>query len=140
MKNFKYFIPAFIWMAIIFIESSMTSDLSSGQSNIIVKFIYSIFSVPLTYQETISFIVRKCAHISEYIVLTLLLFYGLYKNDFTSLSLSCFISFIYACSDETHQLFVGGRAGQIQDVLIDSIGIIIACIIIYFLKKYKLRH
>lgn len=138
MKNFKYFIPALIWMLFIFIESSMTGELSSGQSNILVDCIYSLFSIPLEYQDTISFIVRKCAHISEYIILTLLLFYGLHKNDFSSLYLTVSISFIYACSDEIHQLFIAGRAGQIQDVFIDTIGIIIASIIIYFLKKYKL--
>lgn len=139
MKNFKYFIPAFIWMIVIFIESSMTGHSSSHQSNVIVQFVYSILSIPLKYQDLISFIIRKCAHISEYTILTLLLFYGLYKNDYPYLYLSFFISFIYACSDETHQLFVSGRAGQIQDVFIDTIGIIIASIIIYLLKKYKLK-
>lgn len=139
MKNFKYFIPAFIWMIVIFIESSMTGDSSSNQSNIIVQFVYSILSIPLKYQNLISFIIRKCAHITEYTILTLLLFYGLYKNDYHYLFLSFVISFIYACGDEIHQLFVNGRAGQIQDIFIDSIGIIIAGLIIYFIKKYQLK-
>ena len=30
--------------------------------------------------------------------------------------------FIYACSDEIHQLFIRGRSGEILDVLIDTLG------------------
>lgn len=138
MKKIIYFIPAFIWMIVIFLESSMTGTLSSNQSNVIVDFVYSVLSIPLKYQDTVSFIVRKCAHISEFTILTLLLFYGLHKNNY-HFKFAFLIAFLYACLDEFHQLFIDGRAGQIQDVLIDSIGILIAMIIIYFIKKYKLH-
>ena len=30
--------------------------------------------------------------------------------------------FLYACTDEFHQLFMDGRAGQFKDVLIDTAG------------------
>lgn len=33
----------------------------------------------------------------------------------------CFV-FLYACTDEFHQLFSDGRSGQIKDVLIDTFG------------------
>ena len=32
------------------------------------------------------------------------------------------ICFVYACSDEWHQTFVPGRAGQFRDVLLDTAG------------------
>lgn len=140
MKKIKYFIPAIIWMIFIFFESSMVADISSSQSNIIVKYIYSLLSLPATYQETLSFIIRKCAHISEYTVLTLLLYYGFSKNNVYTLSFPFTIALLYACSDEIHQLFVPGRAGMIQDVLIDTIGMIIALIIIHFVKQRKIKR
>ena len=39
------------------------------------------------------------------------------------------IAVIYAGSDELHQTFVGGRSGRPLDVLIDSIGIVLAVLI-----------
>lgn len=140
MKKIKHFIPAVIWMIFIFFESSLVADASSSQSNIIVQYIYSLLSLPAAYQELLSFLVRKCAHISEYMILTFLLYYGFYKNKVHSLSFPFIIALLYACSDEIHQLFVPGRAGMIQDILIDLIGVIIALIIVHFIKQRKLKR
>lgn len=135
MKKTKYFLPALAWMIFIFIESAMPGDMSSHQSNFIVDFIYSLLSLPSHYQNIISFTVRKCAHMSEYFILTLFLYYGCMKNTIHRLSIPCTIAFLYACSDEFHQLFISGRAGQIKDIGIDSIGIIIALLFIIFYQK-----
>jgi VanZ family protein len=40
-----------------------------------------------------------------------------------------FTGVLYAVSDEIHQLFVPGRAGQIRDVLIDACGVFVGIII-----------
>ena len=41
----------------------------------------------------------------------------------------------YAVTDELHQLFVPGRAGMISDVLIDSLGVLFGCFLIYALFR-----
>ena len=41
---------------------------------------------------------------------------------------SIILSIIYSFTDELHQLFIPGRAGQLQDILIDLIGIILGYI------------
>jgi VanZ family protein len=90
------------------------------------------------------FLVRKAAHMSEYGVLLLSFVYGFYKNKLSLnkvylYSLLC--TFLYACSDEFHQYFVGGRAGQFRDVLIDTTGGIIMLIIIaiiFYINKKRL--
>ena len=46
--------------------------------------------------------------------------------------------FLYACSDEVHQLFVPGRSGNIIDVGIDSIGSYFG--ILFFYIYYQLRR
>ncbi len=77
------------------------------------------------------FIFRKIAHISEFAVLNFLLIrtfshHGVsFKN---ALLLSFSLSFAYAALDEYHQNFVLGRYGSIKDILIDTIGILIATI------------
>jgi VanZ family protein len=39
------------------------------------------------------------------------------------------IAFVYAISDEIHQLFVPGRFSSIKDVLVDLMGILLAILI-----------
>lgn len=67
-------------------------------------------------------IVRKSAHFSLYIIVGILLmtlFYTISNRQYNGI-LSFIIGFLYAVSDETHQMFVPGRSAQITDVCIDS--------------------
>ena len=44
-------------------------------------------------------------------------------------------SCIYASSDEIHQLFVPGRAGQVRDVLIDTSGAVAGILLAILIRK-----
>ena len=48
------------------------------------------------------------------------------KTDFDvqKLFLSTLIGFVYACTDEFHQLFIAGRSGEFMDVMIDTMGVL----------------
>lgn len=137
MKKIKYFIPSIILMIVIFSFSNQTGNESSGLSSQIVSWIQTYLHIPVT-----EFIIRKLAHMSEYALLTFTFIYGFYKNKFSFnkvciYSLSC--TFLYACSDEFHQLFIGGRAGQFTDVLIDTCGGILAILFMTFLYIFIKR-
>lgn len=115
-RKFVKFIPAIIWMILIFIFSSRP-DLPSNQ----------IFIV--------DFLFKKTAHIFEYTILFLLWYWALgKKNPIEALM----ISISYAFTDEIHQLFVPGRTGLLRDVVIDSIGIIIFSFLIVKFDLWKL--
>ena len=96
--------------------------------------------------NTIEKIIRKLAHFTEYTFLGMLLMslmntYNLkQKNRFL---FGIGIGFIYACSDEFHQLFVPGRTAKFTDVLIDTSGVCVGCLIIFLIlliiKKYKTK-
>ena len=119
MKKLKYFIPAILWMIFIFIMSQTNGNDSSNQSNFFVE------------------IIRKTAHMSEYALLLFFIYYG-FKKTIThqyTLLLSLLITFLYACSDEFHQLFIPGRSGQFVDVLIDTAGGVFMLLIIYLWQK-----
>jgi GT2 family glycosyltransferase len=97
-------------------------------------FIFFLSNIP--YLKTglnYDFILRKCAHISEYFVLTVLLVRALFNSSMIKLSHIYVISFIfsvlYAFSDEFHQTFIPGRHAGVQDVFIDSCGIAIGIIV-----------
>lgn len=138
MKKIKYFIPSIFLMILIFMFSHQTGSESSGLSSQIVLWIQTYLHIPIS-----EFIVRKAAHMSEYALLTLTLIYGFYKNQYPIQKIMIYSllgTFLYACSDEMHQLFIGGRAGQFTDVLIDTCGGCLTIIFYYVLTKLKYKQ
>lgn len=116
--------------------SSFDSVESSNQSNFIVDIIANIFKIENI--ELLSFIIRKLAHYTEYLILGFLVINMFTKNNINNLYLiSIILCIIYATSDEIHQIFVPGRACQLRDILIDSIGSITG-IYLYKLINKKL--
>ena len=84
--------------------------------------------------ELMSFPVRKAAHMTEYLVFYCTVRFGLRFTYRTSnvkrrLLAALAIVFLYACTDEFHQLFVPGRAGRFTDVLIDCFGCAVVTLI-----------
>jgi len=116
----------FLWMGVIFFFSHQP-DLKS--------------SLP----ESWDFIFRKIAHITEYAILTWLLFRALALRAALSqnrkfLLAALAIAIFYAISDEYHQTFVFGRQGCLRDVLIDSLGIfLVVWLIERKMVEYKRR-
>ena len=112
--------------------SSFDSVESSNQSNFIVDIIANIFKIENI--ELLSFIIRKLAHYTEYLILGFLVINMFTKNNINNLYLiSIILCIIYATSDEIHQIFIPGRSCQLRDILIDSIGSITG---IYLYKLY----
>ena len=133
MKKIKYFIPSILFMIIIFWFSHQTGTESSGLSTYIVNWLENHLHIIVP-----ELIIRKMAHMGEYALLTFTFIYGFSKNKFILqkvLLFSLSATFLYACSDEFHQLFIVGRSGQLADVMIDTTGGIIAIILFYFIKK-----
>lgn len=89
--------------------------------------------------------VRKCAHITEFSVLHVSVLFGLQQWGFSGkkwLRTALMSTVFYACTDEFHQIFVPGRAGMIQDVMIDSIGAVIITAVLWyrFVKRNQRRR
>ncbi|MBE5949387.1 MAG: VanZ family protein [Lachnospiraceae bacterium] len=126
-------------MIIIFFMSHKPAPESAEMSGFIVKWLLSQ-GIGRDIAESLDLIVRKCAHMAEYFALTFsATFFLIYiKGSFyVRVRLTAVLfAFLYAISDEVHQLFVEGRAGRATDVLIDSVGIGIAFVVTTFLIKY----
>lgn len=112
--------------AVIFLFSAQPADTSSEQSSRIIDWLVRVFGVQFT-----DFLVRKAAHISEFAVLALVSSFA-FVYSFGSVKKVWFgalFSLIYSVSDEIHQIFVPGRAGQVRDVFIDSLGIVVGVLV-----------
>ena len=144
-----------VWMTFIFVMSAQpaqqSSQLSGGLVSKIVAVIYPNFSSLLSAEQssithTVTFIVRKAAHFSEYFILGVLGFfvantYQKYKFSLRALSATLFCV-LYAASDEIHQFFVPGRACRFLDICIDAAGSVAAIVllaVILYRKKISNR-
>ncbi|MBU5487943.1 VanZ family protein [Clostridium sp. MSJ-8] len=128
------------WLIFIFIMSNTPGDLSTEQSNVVVRLIGKMgVDISGEFKNTISFCVRKAAHISEYIILFILVYrvIVLYIKKEKARLYALIIIFLYASSDEFHQYFVPGREAAFRDVLIDTSGGLIAMLFTLVVDKVK---
>lgn len=139
-RIFKWLL-VIVFMVIIFIFSSDKAADSDQKSRFVI-YILNIFGINIesVFGNLANFVVRKAAHFTEYFIFYLLVFNALY-NDFnkkTSLCLALLFVFIYASTDEFHQLFVPGRTGRFRDVIIDTSGGTLGLILMnIFVRKKK---
>ncbi|MGL4990050.1 MAG: VanZ family protein [Sarcina sp.] len=126
-KKKKYNVCLMIgFMLFIFYMSSQTGDDSTKQSNFILDIFTSLgINLNESFGEFASTIIRKGAHFTEYMILSFLIYNVI--TDYIKINKKVYIYtvlgvFLYAVTDEIHQLFVPGRAGMIQDVMIDTSG------------------
>lgn len=141
MINFKKIFPwilVVLWMSIIFYLShqpaTSSNKLSSGITEWIIMTIERIVPNLNFDLRNLNHIIRKNAHFIAYLILGVLVVNG---NKHTRLAF--LICVLYAISDEFHQLFVPGRAGQIKDVFIDSVGAFVGIIVYSGLYRVKIR-
>lgn len=120
------------WCFLIFYFSNQPGSVSDVSSGVIVNIIKKI--IPGNY-HTITFMVRKLAHVSIYFILYLLTF-NCFKR-FNINKYAFYFCLLYAISDEIHQLFVVNRSCELRDILIDTTGIILAYLITKKIEKRK---
>jgi VanZ family protein len=139
----KYWLPLLIWLGVIFIGSS---DLMSAEhtSRIIAPLLHWL--KPDILPETIvqvQFVVRKCAHVSEYAILALVFWRALRGGTGLRMKMSILCLTVWmgatlvAAADEYHQSFVPSRGSSPKDVLIDSAGGIFGLFLANLLRRKK---
>ncbi len=118
-------LPAVIWMTLIFSMSQQKGEGSGRLSRLIVETLANHgINLKAIFGESAIIFIRKTAHVTEYFILFQFIFLGLGKGfpwpkrGYFAL----FLTFLFAASDEFHQIFIPGRTGLVQDVLIDTFG------------------
>lgn len=117
-------------MAVIF---AMSTELGSAAhtAGLLYRFLQHLFPgwlAQATPEELLEvhYWVRKGAHFTEYLVLTLLAYrafrYGEAWRHWRALGFSGSLSVLYAFTDEFHQVFVASRGPSLRDVGIDALG------------------
>jgi VanZ family protein len=106
LNNIKYWIPAILYMALIFFMSSHPTP-------------EPVRAVPIYFDI-------KVVHIIEYGILSALIFYSLNKTTkiplIWQLIYAVALTYIYGLTDEFHQVFVPGRSAKLTDTIANFIG------------------
>lgn len=140
MKKYIRLIFVILWMAVIFYFSNQPAVVSDEKSKFIIH-LFELLGLNLNsvLGSMADFVVRKAAHFIEYMILFILWFDLLYgKYDLRrSIRYSIAAVFLYACTDEFHQMFVAGRAARFTDVMIDLSGGCLGAAIRYLSLRKK---
>ena len=135
-----FWLPVLAWMALIFTGSSDAK--SYEHSSLFVEpFLHWLFPhMPQAQVDEMHLLIRKCAHLTEYAVLALLLWRAIRQTDGKNLRplvapersgggwnwrearLALLLVMLFATTDEFHQLFVPERTSLVSDVMIDIVG------------------
>lgn len=136
---FKYWLVPLAWMSLIFVGSadSKSYQHSSRLIEPLLRWLFPHMSED--HVHLIHHIFRKCAHLTEYAILGLLLWRAVRKpvrNDprpwnWREPAIAVLIVFLYASTDEFHQRFVPNRTPLVSDVFIDTSGALIGMLALW---------
>ncbi|HOJ10987.1 MAG TPA: VanZ family protein [Clostridiales bacterium] len=133
LRVYTHWLVVLFYMTMIFYFSSQDGTKSHNVSAGLlgyIKLAVSLFSERFleffSYTgKNYEFFLRKTAHFTEYFVLSLLFYKTMIVSNIRagkSIVITLAFCFLYAVSDEIHQIFVPGRAFALRDVIIDTLG------------------
>jgi VanZ family protein len=140
----KYWLLPLAWMSLIFFGSSDSRSYTHS-SHLIEPFLHWLFPrMSQAHIEAIHHFIRKCAHLTEYAVLSMLLWRAVRKPlpedprpwQWRQAAIAVLIVFLYASTDEFHQRFVPSRTPMISDVFIDTSGAIAGMILLWAIGNW----
>lgn len=137
---FSAFAPPLIWTAVVFFLSS-PEGASDQTSRIIGPLLHLVFpSITPESEQFVHLLVRKCAHLTEYFVLSMLWLRCLYLSGIKVKSLLFYIlpvAIVFATApiDEFNQSFEPSRTSSVWDVALDVAGGAIAVLVVAFFAR-----
>jgi VanZ family protein len=148
MRSFtRYWLPVLVWMAVIFSASSdsLSFQHSSRIIGPLVRWLFPHLSDEAV-RDTVVF-VRKCAHVTEFGILALLVWRALHKPkrdcprpwQWPEAGRVTLLVMLYGASDELHQFFVASRQASVADVLLDTGGAVAALVLLWRVGRCRGR-
>ena len=137
------------WMIFIFCMSAKDATKSGKMSGGLIRRIAPLINhkfhlldevAQTTFVESLQDVVRTLAHFFEFTLLGVLSFFSF------RFTLNCrkkgviygvLMGWLYALSDEIHQIFVPGRTFQLKDILVDCGGILLGASAAFLLCKFR---
>ena len=140
-KNYIWLVILLAYILFIFSNSMKPADISSVDSGKALELVrHFLTSSGAGSSWLTDHIIRKAAHFSEYTLLGVILFCCVRSCEFTGERrwfIHITVGFAVPFLDETIQLFVRGRSGQISDVWLDCAGVAFGTLLMALLGLRK---
>ncbi|KAB2328492.1 VanZ family protein [Cytobacillus depressus] len=122
-KKYVWLTAAIVYCMAIFITTA--SPVSTGGNTLMI--LAELLHLSEEQARIANLVFRKLVHLSAFGLLAILFYNSFEKRRFLQAWL---YTTLYAASDEIHQAFLPDRTGSIVDVGIDSVGALIALVIV----------
>jgi len=117
VASFPYWVPAVLWMGVIFYFSTLPESATPGRD----------------------ILPDKVCHAGEYFILGFFILFALQRTTQVRFSTSFWITLawgaVYGLSDEIHQLYVPTRQFDVMDIAADVSGIVVLFLILWVLQR-----
>jgi VanZ family protein len=117
VTSFPYWVPAVLWMGVIFFLSTLPESATPGRG----------------------IISDKVCHGGEYFILAFLILFALQRTTRARFFIAFWITLawaaLYGLSDEIHQLYVPTRQFDVGDLLADVGGAVLLFLILWVLQR-----
>jgi len=152
LKMVILWLPVVIWTGMLFFFSSQTATQSTVLSGETIRALLTIFKPEFltmtALQQTqlvagLQHLVRNTAHFLSYFLLAILCMTALWQHRLQKgqqTALSLLLCMGYALLDETHQLFVAGRAFEYTDLGLDLSGTLTGLILVLLVRRWWIRQ
>lgn len=145
MRLSKPWLFAAIIMVLIIWGNSLVPGSGSGSLSLsVVEAVRgALDALRLPSDWVTNFLVRKTAHFTEYAVLGVLVAHAFDPErtaEHMRLAAICLALVLVPSIDETIQLFVAGRSGQVTDVLLDCCGAATGVLLTYLVWRLRRRE
>lgn len=132
-------------MVLLIWGNSMVPGTGSGSLSLsIMEAVRGFFhGMGLPYEWVTNFVIRKCAHFTEYMVLGILATHAFDiegRRTFDVLLPTAVFLLLIPSIDETIQLFVPGRSGSPRDVAIDLAGVATGALLTWLFHRARTRE
>lgn len=125
---------AVLWLLVIWGQSMLPAEQSKGESGSLLLIVQQV--LPWMTEH----LLRKAAHFTEYAILGALCFCAFRFSCRYHLPAVLLCGMAAALTDETIQLFVPGRSGQVSDVWLDFAGYLCAALVCLLVVRVKRKR
>lgn len=126
------------WMLLIVSFSSDPADISDRKSQAVlervepaVEKMEESLKIQIADNGRLHFYVRKNAHMFNYFVLAVLMATCLRMSGvrgYRSYLIAYIVVTLFSAVDEYYQTFIPGRSGEVRDVLVDNVGVVMGLV------------
>lgn len=132
IERISYFVPMVLWLLIMLYLSHQNGTDTWNTSHGMTVYLSSLLGIDPQWLHSI---VRKLAHLVLYFVLELFTVFAAVKSGVKYPLKWTFLPIAVSLLDEGTKPLVPGRHCDAEDILLNDLGVVIGCIVIWYMTR-----